>query len=135
MSLRPFALSLVAVGVAVLSGCGDAGSSSRPEDVESAVDAPLAPSIDGEESADAPDASQSSASQPATSREDAEPAAVDTSKPDEAPVDIETAAQETVDPKWKRYFDALPFVMGPEKGLAKAKELNRPALFFYAATW
>ena len=29
----------------------------------------------------------------------------------------------------------LPFVLGPEQGLEKAREAGKPALLFYAASW
>jgi hypothetical protein len=37
--------------------------------------------------------------------------------------------------QWKPYFDALPFELGPKRGLSKAKALGKPVFMFYAATW
>ena len=73
----------------------------------------------------------------------AEPAAEPETKPAEPAA--ETAAEpsksaepagELAAPEWTgKYTKILPFEYGTEKGLAKAKELGKPAMLFYTASW
>lgn len=117
-------VALVAMGLFV-AACGDSAPAPTPSGNTATPNAEL----------DAVTASEGS-----TTPTDAEPVAPP--KPAEAqppiaeePAEKPVAEKPAASSKWKPYFEALPFELGPKRALAKAKALKKPVFFFYAATW
>lgn len=95
----------VLAGLLCLAACG--------KEVVS-TDRPLVP----------PAADEPTESMPAEETPAAEPAVEQPAEPDQADMG-----------EWAGYDAHLPFILGAEKGLAEARKQEKPALFYYAATW